>query len=45
MATESGGDETGDPGDETGDKTAIVGDERDGDDQWGNVYGRRVVRI
>ena len=39
MATESGGDETGDEtggsGDETGDKTA--GDERDGGDRWGNV--------
>ena len=33
------GDETGD---ETGDKTAATaGDERDGGDQWGNVYGRR----
>ena len=46
MATESGGDETGDetggPGDETGDKTAATaGDERDGGDRWGNVYGRR----
>ena len=50
MATESGGDETGDktggPGDETGDETAVmVGDERDGGDQWGNVHGRREVRI
>ena len=36
MATESGGDETCD-------KTA--GDERDGGDRWGNVYGRRGVRI
>ena len=53
MATESGGDETGDetgghgcPGDETGDKTAATaGDERDGGDRWGNVYGRRGVRI
>ena len=50
VATESGGDETGDetgsPGDETGDKTvATAGDERDGGDQWGNVYGRRGVRI
>ena len=48
--TESGGDETGDetgsPGDETGDKTAATaGDERDGGDRWGNVYGRRGVRI
>ena len=39
MATESGGDETGDetggPGDETGDKTAeTAGDERDGSDWW-----------
>ena len=42
MATESGGDETGDetggpggPGDETGDKTgATAGDERDSGDQW-----------
>ena len=46
------GDETGgpgdpgDPGDETGDKTAATaGDERDGGDRWGNVYGRRGVRI
>ena len=41
------GDETGGPGcpgDETGDK-ATAGDERDGDDRWGNVYGRRGVRI
>ena len=53
VATESGrdetGDETGGPGssrDETGDKTAATaGDERDGDDRWGNVYGRRGVRI
>ena len=52
MATESGGDETatgdetGGPGDETGDKTAATAvDERDGGDQWGNVYGRRGVRI
>ena len=52
MATDSGGgqdgDETGDkiggPRDETGDKTAApAGDERDGDDRWGNVYGRRGV--
>ena len=41
MATESGGDETGDetggPGDETSDKTAATtaGDERDGSDRWG----------
>ena len=40
------GDETGGPGDETGDKTtAMADDERDGSDQWGNVYGRREVRI
>ena len=50
MATESGedetGDETSDPGDETSDKTAATaGDERDGGDRWGNVYGRRGVRI
>ena len=44
-------DETGGPGssgDETGDKTAATadaGDERDGGDRWGNVYGRRGVRI
>ena len=39
-------DETGGSGDETGDKTAVTaGDERDGGDQWGNVYGRRGVRI
>ena len=50
---ESGGDETGDktgspggPRDEIGDKTAATaGDERDGGDWWGNVYGRREVRI
>ena len=53
VATESGGDETGDetggpggPWDETGDKmAATAGDERDGGDRWGNVYGRRRVRI
>ena len=49
VVTESGGDEIGDPGgpgDETGDKTeATAGDERDGGDRWGNVYGRREVRI
>ena len=46
VATESGGDETGGLGDETGDKTAATaGDERDGGDRWGNVYGRRGVRI
>ena len=40
------GDEIGGPRDETGDKTAATaGDERDGDDRWGNVYGRRGVRI
>ena len=34
------GDETGGPGDETGDKTAATaGNERDGCDRWGNVYG------
>ena len=33
-------------GDETGYKTAATaGDERDGGDRWGNVYGRRGVRI
>ena len=37
------GDETRD---ETGDKTAATADdERDGGDRWGNVYGRRGVRI
>ena len=40
------GDETGGPRDETGDKTvATAGDERDGGDRWGNVYGRRGVKI
>ena len=40
------GDETGGPRDETGDKTAATaGDERDGGDWWGNVHGRRGVRI
>ena len=40
------GDETGGPGYETGDKTAATaGDERDGRDRWGNVYGRRGVRM
>ena len=40
------GDETGGPRDETGDKTAATaGDKRDGGDRWGNVYGRRGVRI
>ena len=39
-------DETGGPGYETGDKTAAAaGDEQDGGDRWGNVYGRRGVRI
>ena len=39
-------DETGGLRDETGDKTAVTaGDERDGGDRWGNVYGRRGVRI
>ena len=34
------GDETGGPGDETDNKTAATaGDERDGGDRWGNVYG------
>ena len=50
MATESGGDETGDetggPRDESDDKTAATaGDKRDGADRWDNVYGRRGVRI
>ena len=50
MTTESGGDETGDetggPRDETDDKTAATaGDERNGGDRGGNVYGRRGVRI
>ena len=50
VATESGGDETGDetggPGDETSDKTAATaGDKQDGGDRWGNVYGQRGVRI
>ena len=37
------GDETGGPRDETDDKTAAAaGDKRD---RWGNVYGRRGVRI
>ena len=40
------GDETSGPRNETGDKTAATaGDERDGGDLWGNVYGRREVRI
>ena len=50
MATESGGDKTGDetggPGDETGDKTAaIAGEERDGGDRWGNVCGRKELEF
>ena len=46
MATECGGDETGGPRDETGDKTAtMAGDERDGGDWWGNVYGRRELEF
>ena len=50
MATESGedetGDETGGPGDETSDNTAATaGDKQDDGDRWGNVYGRRGVRI
>ena len=50
MATESGGDETGDetggPWDKTGDKMATTaGDERDGGDRWGNVYGRRELEF
>ena len=40
------GDETFGPGDENGDKTvAMAGDERDGGNLWGIVYGRRRVRI
>ena len=39
-------DETGGPGNETGDKTvARDDDERDGSDQWGNVYGRRELEF
>ena len=39
-------DETGGPRDEKGEKTAaMAGDERDGGDWWGNVYGLRGVRI
>ena len=46
LVTEYGGDESGGHGYETGDKTAVtVGEERDGGDWWGNVYGRRGVRI
>ena len=40
------GNETGGPGSETGDKTAATaGEKRDGGDRWGNVYGRRGVRL
>ena len=47
------GDETGNatggpgsPGDKSGDKTATTaGDEEAGGDRWGNIYGRRGVRI
>ena len=40
------GDETGGPRDEIDDKTAATaGDERDGNDRWSNVCGRRGVRI
>ena len=40
------GDETGGPRDETDDKTAATaGDERDGDDRWSNVYGRRELEF
>ena len=43
------GDETGGPGglgDEIRDKkAATAGDEQDGGDRWGNVYGRRGFRI
>ena len=50
VATDFGGDEigneTGSLGDETGDKTsATAGDDRDGGDWWGNVYGRRGIRV
>ena len=53
VAIESSGNETGyetggpgGTGDETGDKTAATaGNERDGGDQWGNVYGRRGFRF
>ena len=46
MATESGGDETVDETGGSGDKTAATAcDERDGGDRWGNVYGRREVKI
>ena len=40
------GDETGGLMDETGDKTTTTaGDELDGGDRWGNVYGQMEVRI
>ena len=39
MATESGGDETGDK------TAATAGDDCDGGDRWDNVYERRGVRI
>ena len=40
------GNETGGSEYKTGDKTAATaGDERDGGERWGNVYGRRGVRI
>ena len=40
------GDETGGSRDETGDKTAATaGDERNGRDRWGNVYGRRKLEF
>ena len=46
MVTESGGDEISGPSNETGDKTtAKAGDERDGGDWWGNVYGRRELEF
>ena len=46
MATESGGDETATRPAVPGTRPATTaGDERDGGDQWGNVYGRRGVRI
>ena len=46
VATESGGDETGDETGGPGDKTAATaGDERNGGDRWGNVYGRRELEF
>ena len=47
MATESGGnktgDETGGPRNETGDKEAATADdERDGGNRWGNGRGVRI---